>query len=429
MKSPLPPRRLAANRGPRKLRILAIPPPYRAWITISNDPDNTVISNWNELHRYIWGELMLPFGDALFVRSFNCNLPGQVNLHDHPEIAQAHCHDTLHAWGDYVHARKRGFDREDALEAVSLLKSHALRPCVWVDHSTHPQNMLHNSTDGSTPGRSDGSGAVYTNFSYTLDVAAELGIRYVWDGRLTSVLGQDTPVSPGEWYAHKASSRLQAAFLRVWHRLSVAGIVRWGRSLVTYDPSVNRQYFRHKFADGQTLYCFRRYGTWDDADIDGLAKLISPENIEKLISRQATCIVYTHLGKRKAARNKDKDHIPPDTRAALANLRRKYDERVLKLSSISALLDYLVIRDTIAISPEGDWIDFRPDGIRFAQLAPADLAGREFGLRIADAGGAEKLEIRVAGQKVAAAIRQHEDNCYLVSFPPLIDQADRTPID
>jgi len=412
----LPPRRYAPGSGAGKVRVLAIPPPYRAWITISNDPDNTFIRDWNELHTHIWQELKLPFGDALFVHSFNCNLPGQVNLHDNPEIADAHYHDTLHAWGDYVHSRSRGFDREDALGAISLLKSHGLHPRVWVDHSTHPQNMLHNSTDGSTPRRIDDSGNVYKSFTYTLDLVAELGIRYVWDGKLTAILGQDAPIAAREWYSHKGSSRLKTAFLLAWHWLSVLGIVRWGRSLVSYDENVNRQYFAHKFADGQTLYCFRRYGTWSDADIDGLGKLISSENVDELIGRQATCIVYTHLGKRQASRHKDSAHIPPDTRAALANLRRKYDEGVLKLSSVSGLLDYLVVRDAIEISPKGDWIDFRPDGIRFTQLTAADLAGSEFGFRTNGAGRDEGPEIRVSGHKVSAAIERHEDDCYTVSF-------------
>jgi hypothetical protein len=408
---------ICTRLAPWKGRILALPPPYRAWLTISNDPDNTVLKDWRELDAYIWQELKLPLGDALFVRSFNCNLPGQVNLHDHPEIAAAHFHDTLHAWGDYVHARTRGFDRSDAEAAMALLESHGLRPRVWVDHSTHTQNMLHNSTDGSTPRQIDGSGTVYTSFTYTLDLATQLGVRYVWDGGLSPILGQDVPLSAREWYAHKVSSPLKAWLLLAWHWLSKLGIVRGGQSLVTCDPGVNAQYFAHKFADGQTLYCFRRFGTWDDSDIDGLAELLAAERLAELVERQGTCIVYTHLGKRSAARRDAGDHIPAATRAALANLRRQYDHGVLMLSPVSGLLDYLLLRDAIRVSPDGDWIDFRPDGISFPQLSAANLAGRVFGLWIDDPGRAARLEVRVAGQRVPAAISQHEDRCYTVSFP------------
>jgi hypothetical protein len=409
-------RRLARNVDGGKVHILAIPPPYRAWLTISSDPDNTVLRDWRELHSYIWDELALPFGDALFVRSHNCNLPGQVNLHDNPEIADGHYHDTLHGWGDYVHARTRGFDREDAVAAISLLHSHNLTPRVWVDHSTHPQNMLHNSKGGSTPEHVDGSGHVYKSFTYTLDLAAELGIRYLWDGRLTSILGQDTPISPRAWYSRGKSSAALTSFLLLWHWLSRVDFMPWGRSLVTYDVNVNRQYYAHEFADGRTLYCFRRYGTWRDADIDGLAKLISPRNIDDLLSRQGTCIVYSHLGKRRAARNEDELHIPPETRATLKNLQRKYEEKILRLTPVSTLLDYLVIRDNIAISPNGDYLDFRPDLIRFPKLELSDLAGHDFGFRIDDDNCAGKLEIRVSGHTIDATLRKQEDRYYMVSF-------------
>jgi len=415
------PRRFAPGSVPGKVRVLAMPPPWRAWLTISNDPDNTLERDWQQLHDCIWQDLRLPFGDALFVRSFNCNLPGQVNLHDHPHIGAAHHHDSLHAWGDYVHARTRGFDRSDAVEAIALLRSHGLRPQVWVDHSTNPQNMLHNSRDGSTPRTVDGSGAVYTSFTYTLDLATELGIRYVWDGALTPVLGQDVPLSPWAWYRTRTPSRAKAFALLAWHWLTALGIAPGGRSLVTHHPGVNSQYFAHTFGDGQTLYCFRRHGTWDDADIDGLAKLVSPAAVDELLERQGTCIAYTHLGKRRAGRSGDEQHIPPATRAALLNLRRRHEDRVLMLSPISTLLDYLVLRDGLAIAPDGSWIDFRPDGIRFPTLGAADLGGHAFGLRIPDRGRAGNLEVRIAGRRALASIEQHEESCYTVRFPPAHD--------
>ena len=38
------------------IEILAYPHPYCAWLCISNDPDNTTIRNWQELHDFIWEE-------------------------------------------------------------------------------------------------------------------------------------------------------------------------------------------------------------------------------------------------------------------------------------------------------------------------------------------------------------------------------------
>ena len=41
--------------------ILKYPYPYRAWFTIANDPDNTLIRDWRELNSFIWDELELPY--------------------------------------------------------------------------------------------------------------------------------------------------------------------------------------------------------------------------------------------------------------------------------------------------------------------------------------------------------------------------------
>ena len=83
--------------------ILKYPYPYRAWFTIANDPDNTLIRDWRELNSFIWDELELPLGNALFIKSFNNNLPDQVNLVDNPEISSQN-HDIIHTWGDYMHS-------------------------------------------------------------------------------------------------------------------------------------------------------------------------------------------------------------------------------------------------------------------------------------------------------------------------------------
>ena len=128
---------LIANFSPNMSKaILPYPYPYKAWLTMANDPDNTEMRDWEELHGFIWEELGLPFGDSLFIRSFNRNLPAQVNLQDHPKIAKAHLHDIIHTWGDYMHGRRRGFDREDALEAIDMLNEHGLQPRVWIDHAS-----------------------------------------------------------------------------------------------------------------------------------------------------------------------------------------------------------------------------------------------------------------------------------------------------
>lgn len=373
------------------LSLLAFPAPYRAWITISNDPDHTTIERWQELHKFIWEELNLPLSDALFIVSNNENLPSQVSLSSHPEIAGAHLYDGLHSWGDYMHSRQKNFERADAIRNIEILKQHNIHPLVWADHSSHRANLTHNSNLGTKPTTKDASGHVYENFLYTLDLVEETGIRYIWDGDAVSFIGQDYEIPRAKWYLDKMSAT-RALLYTSAHTVLSPVLKKFPLRRFSHGTVNNSQYFRNTFADGRTLYCFRRYGSWKLADIDGLAKVISKTNIDKLIERTGTSIVYTHLGKRVAEREQDTAHIPEETKKSLRYLKEKYGAGELMLSPVSALLDYLVLRDSTRI--QGDTVAFNPDGIRFQTLTAKMLENFTFGIRTA---APARLKVTVAG--------------------------------
>lgn len=354
----------------KQMALLAMPYPYQAWLTISNDPDNTTIENWKQLHQFIWEELQLPFADALFLKSYNQNIPGQVNFFDHPQILKAHPHDSLHFWGDYQHARKQGFDRTDAEEATKTLAQNNFQPRVWVDHSSHRGNFTHNSNEGTVPFFKDASGVEYQNFNYTLDIARQAGIKYIWDGNITPYMGQDLPLT--RWQYLRVTG---VPFMKRTLAVALPKLVgkKLSQRLLNDTPIQNKQLWVKQFADGNKFYCFSRYGTWHHADIDGLAQIISPENVELLIQRQGTCVAYTHLGKRKPSRQSEKRHIPDATQKALENVNRLFREQTLMLSSISGMLDYLVLRNSIRISDSEKIIHFIADGIRYNRITKKDL--------------------------------------------------------
>ena len=176
--------------------LLDYPRPYRAWLAIASDPDNTVEKDWRELHEFIREELGLPVGSGLFAVSYNEHLPGQVNLRDHPYIAKLQVHDTLHTWGDFLFSRSKRFSRQDAIDAVTSLQNHRVRPRVWIDHSNFSGNLLHHKGRGGVPAVTDLSGHQYPNFDYTLDLIEKIGIRYIWDGRVETEWGGGELVPP-----------------------------------------------------------------------------------------------------------------------------------------------------------------------------------------------------------------------------------------
>jgi hypothetical protein len=373
---------------------------------MANDPDNTLIEDWRELHSFIWEELKLPFGDSLFIRSINQNLPNQVNLTDNPEIGKAHLHDIIHTWGDYMHGRKRGFDRQDAVEGAQSLRDSGIYPKVWIDHASFIGNMIHGTNKGALDQLKDSSGHVYENFVYSLDIARKLGIRYVWNGEVTSVVGQDREMKFDDHVRQSGGSSLKASIK--------SGLQRFGISSAYQAPD-NMQYYKRKFEDGSYMYCFKRYGTWQDADIDGLHNLINPEKIEELINAEGTAIVYSHLGKRHSKESNRTNHIPDTTRSDLRNLKEKYEAKEVMVSSASRLLDYLVLRDNIEIDLNKYEVNFNADGVSFQELNSDSLARFSFSF-LKEGFNLEKLKVLIVGTRVDSYQIESSDKVFTIHF-------------
>lgn len=369
---------------PRRVRdpaVLSYPYPYKAWLVLSNDPDNTLIADWRELDRVIWQDLKVPFADSLFFRSFNRNIPLQVDLHGHPEILRAHPHDTIHTWGDFLFGGARGFEREDALHFAAWARELGFAPRVWVDHSMFPGNLLHIQRYGSIPEIKDASGHVYPNPLYSLDIIHDLGIRYIWDGTITGTMGQDRPLPWLRYHIQRTGSTGRGLADHVKHRMGeVLGVGAGFRS----QFQDNAAYRPHRFPDGRVLYVFQRYGTWQRADIHGFGQLLARPELERLLNSGGICIAYTHLGKRPVAHMNDPEHIPAHTRQALTAVMDLYRKRELMVSPLSTMLDHLVLRDHIRVDRAKKRITFQADGIAYQTVGNADLAGHAFSFQLKD---------------------------------------------
>lgn len=392
--------------------LLAYPPPYRCWLTLSNDPDNTTVEGWRELHELIWQELGLPFADSFFLVAYNDAIGDQVSVAEQPEILDAHPHDTMHTWGDYTMSKRRVFERGEAEQGLQLLRRHGLRPRIWTDHSDFVGNMLHRNTKGALPRIEDASGHVYENSVYTLDLVRRAGVRYLWDGsNLTTVIGQDRPLPRHEWYRNQHGDGGKGRLLAWADRLGRPVLSRLQSPLLSFTPGINRQLYVDTLPDGQRFHLFRRYTHWPLADIDGFGEVIAPTMVDRLIENRGTAIVYTHLGKRRADRQGDIDHVPPPTRHALEYLSRRHREGAVHISATSKLLDYLVLRDALTFS-DGT-VEFRPDGVRFTGLSEDDLAGHDFGFRLAEAPANPRCE----GRGIGGQWSEVDAGVWRLSFP------------
>jgi len=410
------------QKGEGGIRLLPYPPPYRCWLTISNDPDNTTMEAWQELHSVIWERINLPFADTLFISNYNSVLANQVNLKDHPQIGCAHPHDTIHTWGDFTMSRTHCFTRDDAEEGLALLAEHGLAPRVWSDHAGFVGNLLHRATTIAAQTFKDASGNTYDNMYYTLDLIHRAGVRYIWDGEIeSSIWGQDRFVSRHEWYRH-------CNFITVpWKKRLISVLDGRLRPLMpflnpayfTYRQDANSQYRPHRFPDGQKFYIFKRFGKWELADIKGLSVLLSPENIDQLISNGGTAIIYTHLGKKNVTQLLEKKHIPGKTIEAFEYISKRFQEGQINISSTSKMLDYLVLRDNIEI--KGTTIDIQSDGIRFNTITGDDLASHSFGVVSTN----PNFEVTVDGDPVEHQKEQVGGKIFRLSFK--ISQKDKVP--
>jgi len=363
------------------IKILDYPPPYKAWLTLSNDPDFSKTDTQIELNEFIWGELDLPFSDSLFIKSYNQNLKEQLNLQDHSDLFKDHLFDTLHTWGDYTHTRSKGFDRKDAIEGVKLLSAHNIKPLVWTDHSNFTGNIFHRVTHHK-PFTIDGSGNKQINFSYTLDLLYKIGVKYLWDGNITNIIGQNIILSRFKWYSKIFHSKTKGVIYSIFSIFLKPILSRYNVGTLDYSKSANLQLVKYKSEEGYEFYKFTRYGKWAYADIEGLGQILSKSFLNELVKSGGTSVVYTHLGKTNTAGQSRNTHIPENTKASLRRLKKYHQDGKIMLSTLSKLLDYLVIKKNLTLDKKSGQLNFTSDNIRFTELNRTILKEFEFGIEI-----------------------------------------------
>lgn len=333
------------------MRVLKIPYPFKAILSISNDPDNTTIENWEELNNVIFNELNLDWANSIFPINKNLNLFNQVSLDRYPHIANQPT-DTIHTWGDFVHSGNYGFTRKDAHHAIQLLNKHRINPKVWVDHSRFLGNLIHGNTVlGGKEFHTDASGIKYKNYEYSVDLIHTLGVRYLWDGNITKIIGQDRPLCLKDFTIKQL---LSGRYTRENNLLTP---VEFG---------------------GYKFYKFKRYGDWRFADILGLSDVLSEKFFSMLIRLGGVSFVYTHLGKRNPKQS-NTNHIPDSTLNSLTLMKELIDSNQILFAPISRVLDYVVLRDGIKINE--NIIEFNSDHIRYKEICLDDLKGHTFSFK------------------------------------------------
>jgi hypothetical protein len=337
----------AFDSGAVSLR--SVPYPYRAMLALCSDLDETpdcqiywkIVRFLNSTNTTSMGPgLGLEVGNSIYFDT----PPGQFSYWNTDDagrtmirrlIRSGHV-DCLHSYGDLATTRAH------AGRALDELSRHGCTLEVWVDHAVAPSNF--------GPDIMRGWGDVAGCPSYHADLTLSFGVQYVWRGRVTSVTGQEVPRD------------LRGIFHRRHPLLSARTLVKeWLKGLLSsrhdakYALHGPNRLLRHvQLRDGGDVVEFIRANPyWGGVDrgetANGLADVLCPPVLHRLMERGGVCVLYTHLGKRTG----EGEPFPPRTQAALRQLARHSRDRDILVTTTRRLLGYCRMLREVTFSFRG----------------------------------------------------------------------------
>ena len=350
---------------PESIEIRRIPYPYRAMLAVCSDLDDTPDGGiYRETMRFLNTTEETSMGPGVHLEVGNSiyfDAPrGQFSYWNTDEahremlrtlIRSGHV-DCLHSYGDL--AAKRAH----AGRALDELSRYGLRFEVWVDHARAATNF---GTDVTR-----GCGDVPSHEAYHADLTVGQGVRFVWRGRVSSVIGQDVPARWGGLWTqkHPIASARTLSKEAAKHLLGRCGQKKYAM----HHP--NQVLRRISLRDGSCVFEFMRsnphWGGVSSAETpSGIAQVLTDEVLGRLIDREGVCILYTHLGKIENRRIA----FPVSTVAAFRRLARAQRDRKVLVATTGRILKYLALRDHLEYSVR------REGNLVTIHARPAESAG------------------------------------------------------
>jgi hypothetical protein len=279
------------------VRLRRLPYPYRAMFAICSDLDETpdrhlyrqILRFLNTTETTVMGPgVGLEVGNSIYFDMppdqfayWNTDEAGRDMIRAF--IRSGHI-DCLHSYGDL--ATTRGH----AIRALDELTRHDCKLEVWVDHGTAATNL----DSGIMHGHGDDPG----HEAYHADLTTAYGVQYVWRGRVTSIIGQDVPPrAPGifRWNHALASSRTLFKEM-VKRTLAQAGNTKY--AMHGPNETLRPVELRDRRPVYEFLRCNCHWGGVSSCDRGSdIGEVLTAGMLCRLIEREGTCILYTHLGK------------------------------------------------------------------------------------------------------------------------------------
>lgn len=192
--------------------------------------------------------------------------------------------DCLHSYGDLATTRAH------AGRALDELAKHDLQLPVWVDHAQAISNF------GADIMRGHGDEPGHP--AYHADLTLGHGVRYMWRGRVTSVIGQNRRFS----LRGIADPRRPLASARTLFKAGVKQALAHLGSRKFALHVGNHLLQTGTLRDGQRAPEFIRCDpSWAGISRfdrgDGIHEVLTRRYLDRLVTRGGSSILYTHLGK------------------------------------------------------------------------------------------------------------------------------------
>lgn len=329
-----------------EVALMKIPYPYQAMLAICSDLDETPdLDIYMETIRFLNTKENTSFGAGLGLEVGNSIYfdmpPNQFSYWNTDDRGRAIIRelihsghiDCLHSYGDLATTRAH------AARALEELSKYNCKLKVWVDHGIASSNFGKDIMQGQ--------GDIIGSKIYHADITTDFGTRYVWLGRVTSVIGQNaTRTLRGIW-----NSRYPSASARTVATEFAKGFLSFGENSKYAMHKKNKILREVQLRSGQKVFEFLRSnphwrGVSSMDTVEGLGEVLNTQMLECLIKRNGTCILYTHLGKIKNR----KDPCGELTKKALGTLAQYVQDGKVLVTTTKRLLDYCRMLREVKIS-------------------------------------------------------------------------------
>lgn len=327
----------------QEISIRRFPYPFRAMLAICSDLDSTPDGHvYFSMMKYLNTREKTAFGRGIGLEIGNTVYfdvsPPQFCYWNTSETGRAMVRrlirsghiDCLHSFGT------RATTRTDAARALEELEKHNCHLKVWVDHAKVPTNFGSDVTAGS--------GDITGSPAYHADLTTAYGIRYIWRGRVTSVIGQDLRRS----FRGILSGRHPLISYKTILKEFTKGLSSSPRFAMNRS---NELIHTTRLRSGHRVKEFMRSnphwgGVNAGATADGLPEVLTTKTLNLLVDREGFCVLYTHLG-----RAPDLHHpFSPNVKESFSLLSEYASEGKILVTTTRRLLDYRSATRQIEIS-------------------------------------------------------------------------------